>query len=237
VSCKKGEQLFEWGQEMADNNLYRIVLADDHVLIRHGIKNLISQNSDLQVVGEVSNGEELLALLDNETVDLVILDISMPKIGGMEAVGLAKAKCPWLKVLILTMHKSKQYFYHAMAAGADGYLVKDDSDEELLIAVRKIQSGKNYISPFLAEDFADDVINSYRKEKKSPFQELTKREKEILQFVVDGYTSKQMADNLGLSPRTVDHHRSNLLHKFKMKNSVDLVNFAVRNGFVTPGKY
>lgn len=222
---------------MAEHNPYRIVLADDHVLIRHGIRNMISQNVDLQVVGEVSNGEELLSMLDGETVDLIILDISMPKIGGLEAVGLAKAKCPWVKVLILTMHKSKQYFYHAMAAGADGYLVKDDSDEELLIAIRKIQSGKNYLSPFLAEDFADDVINAYRSEKKSLFQELTKREKEILQFVVDGYTSRQMADNLGLSPRTVDHHRSNLLRKFKMKNSVDLVNFAVSNGFATPAKY
>lgn len=222
---------------MADTHPYRIVLADDHVLIRHGIRNIISQNDDLEVVGEVGDGEELLKLLDKQAVDLVILDISMPKIGGMEAVGLVKSKCSWVKVLILTMHKSKQYFYHSMTAGADGYLVKDDSDEQLLIAIRKIQSGKNYISPFIAEDFADDVINTYRGERKSPFQQLTKREKEILQLVVDGYTSKQMADNLGLSPRTVDHHRSNLLRKFQMKNSVDLVNFAVRNGFVTPAKY
>jgi len=222
---------------MADTHPYRIVLADDHVLIRHGIKNIISQNDDLEVVGEVGDGEELLKLIDRQPVDLVILDISMPKIGGMEAVGLIKTKCSWVKVLILTMHKSKQYFYHSMTAGADGYLVKDDSDEELLIAIRKILAGKSYISPFIAEDFADDVINTYRGERKSPFQQLTKREKEILQLVVDGYTSKQMADNLGLSPRTVDHHRSNLLRKFQMKNSVDLVNFAVRNGFVTPVKY
>ncbi|WP_136795138.1 MULTISPECIES: response regulator transcription factor [Desulfosediminicola] len=222
---------------MVETHPYRVVLADDHVLIRHGIKNIISQNDDLEVVGEVGDGEELLELLDRQPVDLVILDISMPKIGGMEAVGQVKAKCSWVKVLILTMHKSKQYFYHSMTAGADGYMVKDDSDEELLIAIRKIQSGKSYISPFIAEDFADDVINTYRGERKSPFQQLTKREKEILQLVVDGYTSKQMADNLGLSPRTVDHHRSSLLRKFQMKNSVDLVNFAVRNGFVTPVKY
>ncbi|WP_136807976.1 response regulator [Desulfosediminicola flagellatus] len=222
---------------MAENDPYRIVLADDHVLIRHGIKNIIAKNCNFQVVGEVSNGEELLSLLETEKVDLIILDISMPKIGGMEAVGLVKAKWSWIKVLILTMHKTKQYFYHAMTAGADGYLVKDDPDEELLTAIRKIQSGKKYISPVLADDFTDDVINSYQNEKKSPFQELTKREKEILQLVVDGYTSRQMADSLGLSPRTVDHHRSNLLRKFQMKNSVDLVNFAVRNGFVTPAKY
>jgi len=222
---------------MVHDSPYKIVLADDHVLIRHGIKNLLSQNEELQVVGEASSGEELLLFLDNNPVDLIILDISMPNIGGLEAVTLVRTRYPQVKILIFTMHKSKQYFYHAMTAGADGYLIKDDSEEELLVAIRKIQAGKNYLSPFLAEDFADDVINTYRRERKTPFQELTRREKEILQLVVDGYTSKQMADKLGLSPRTVDHHRSNLLRKFGMNNSVDLVNFAVRNGFATPAKY
>ncbi|WP_163337084.1 response regulator transcription factor [Desulfopila sp. IMCC35008] len=222
---------------MKDTAPYRVVLADDHVLIRHGIKNIIARDSGLQIVGEVCNGEELLDLLQEDTVELIILDISMPKIGGMEAVAMIKGKYPWIKVLMLTMHKNKQYFYHAMSAGADGYLVKDDSDEELLVAINKIRSGKNYISPYLAEEFADDVINSYRSDKRNLFQELTRREKQILQFVVDGYTSRQVADQLGLSPRTVDHHRSNLLKKFQMNNSVDLVNFAVKNGFVTPQKY
>ena len=222
---------------MVETGAYRVVLADDHVLIRHGIKNIIAQGEGLQVVGEVSNGEELLQLLAKQAADLVILDITMPKIGGMEAVSMIKGKYPWIKVLMLTMHKNKQYFYHAMSAGADGYLVKDDSDEELLVAVSKIRSGKNYISPYLAEEFADDVVNTYRHDKRSLFQELTRREKQILQFVVDGYTSREVADQLGLSPRTVDHHRSNLLKKFQMSNSVDLVNFAVRNGFVTPQKF
>ena len=217
---------------MDDTPVNRILLADDHVLIRHGIKNIIAKNSALQVVGEVSNGEELLDNLEKKSVDLIILDISMHRIGGIEAVGLVKGRYPWIRVLILTMHKSKHYFYHAMAAGADGYLVKDDSDEELLVAINTVMGGKNYISPVFAQDFADDVINTYRHKKQITFQELTKREKEILQLVVDGYTSRQMADHLGLSPRTVDHHRANLLRKFKMKNSVDLVNFAVRNGFI-----
>ena len=102
-----------------------------------------------------------------------------------------------------------------------------------MIAIEKVLSGKSYISPYMAKDFADDVINMYRTEKKSPFQELTKREKEILQLVVKGYTSKKMAEKLNLSQRTIDHHRSNLLRKFNRKNSIDLVNFAVRNGFAT----
>jgi DNA-binding NarL/FixJ family response regulator len=157
----------------------------------------------------------------------------MPGIGGMEAISLVKSKYPCTKILMLTMHKNKQYFYNAMAAGADGYLMKDDSDQELLIAIEKVLSGKSYISPFMVDDFADDVISMFRTQKKSPFQELTKREKEILQLVVKGYTSKKMAEHLNLSQRTIDHHRSNLLRKFNRKNSIDLVNYAVRNGFAT----
>jgi DNA-binding NarL/FixJ family response regulator len=213
---------------------YTIVLADDHVLIRHGIKNIIKLNEELEVVGEVSNGEELLACLKNLTPNLVILDISMPKITGIEAVTLVKKKYPQVKVLILTMHKNKQYFYHSMSSGADGYLMKDDSDDELLLAIKKIQSGKNYISPMLTDDFTADIVTAHRNQQSLPFGGLTKREHEVLQLVVEGYTSKDVARKLSLSPRTVDHHRAKLLKKFSLKNSADLVSFAVRNGFVTP---
>jgi len=211
----------------------RVLIADDHVLIRHGIKKIIQNDSRFEVIGEVSDGKELLSFLETQRADIVILDITMPGISGMEAISLVKQRHPWTKILMLTMHKNKQYFYNAMSAGADGYLLKDDSDKELILALEKVQSGKSYISPYMTEDFADDVISMYRNEKKTPFQELTKREKEILQLVVKGYTSKKMAEKLNLSQRTVDHHRSNLLRKFNRKNSVDLVNYAVRNGFVT----
>lgn len=212
---------------------YRILLADDHALIRHGIRNLISNNPALEVIGEVGDGEELLEYLKTEIPDLLILDISMPKLTGIEAVSKVKKLYPQIKILMLTMHKNKQYFYHAMSAGADGYLMKEDSDEELLLAIKRIQSGKSYLSPYLSQDFADDVISAYRNNRSSPFETLTKREREVLNLVVEGHTSKVMAEMLHLSPRTIDHHRANLLRKFDMKNSVDLVNFAVRNGFVT----
>ncbi len=212
---------------------YRILLADDHALIRHGIRNLLSDNPALKVIGEVGDGEELLEFLRKTVPDLLVLDISMPKLTGIEAVSKVKKLYPEIKILMLTMHKNKQYFYHAMSAGADGYLMKEDSDEELLLAVKRIQDGKTYLSPFLSQDFADDVISAYRNNQRSPFETLTTREREVLNLVVDGHTSKVMAEMLHLSPRTIDHHRSNLLKKFEMKNSVDLVNFAVRNGFVT----
>ncbi len=213
---------------------YTVLLADDHVLIRHGIKNIIKRNNDLEVIGEVSNGEELMEFLKTGVPDLIILDISMPKISGSEAVSLVKKKYPRVKVLMLTMHKNKQFFYHSMSSGADGYLMKDDSDEELLLAISKVQNGKTYISPILSDDFAADVIKAHRNHQATPFQGLTAREYEVLQLVVEGYTSKDVAEKLCLSPRTIDHHRSKLLKKFNLRNSADLVSFAVRNGFVRP---
>lgn len=218
-------------------NYYNILLADDHVLIRHGIKNIIKRDPTLQVVGEVSDGEELMSFLEKKTPDLLILDISMPKLSGIEAIGIVKKKYPEVKVLMLTMHKDKQYFYHSMLGGADGYLMKDDSDEELLLAITKIRDGKNYLSPMLSDDFASDVLSANRNQEASPFKSLTKREEEVLHLVVGGYTSKAMAEKLCLSPRTVDHHRAKLLKKFNMKNSVDLVNYVIRHGFVSTDKF
>ncbi len=221
----------------SDRNHFKILLADDHVLIRHGIKNIIKRDPTLQVVGEVCDGEELMRFLAKDMPDLLILDISMPKMSGIEAIGLVKKRYPQVKVLMLTMHKNKQYFYHSMSSGADGYLMKDDSDEELLLAIGKIRDGKNYLSPMLSDDFASDVLSAHRNQESSPFKEMTKREEEVLGLVVEGYTSKAMAEKLCLSPRTVDHHRSKLLKKFKMKNTVDLVNYAIRHGFVSSEKF
>lgn len=211
---------------------YRIVLADDHALIRHGLKNIICQNPEWTVVGEVGSGKDLLDLLKKNIPDMLVLDIAMPIVSGIELVGFIKEKYPQIKILMLTMYKSKGYFYSAMSAGADGYLMKDDSSDELLQAIAKIREGKIYLSPMLADDFTDDVLGAHRNRDSGPFTKLTNREKEVLRLVVDGLTSKAIAEKLCLSPRTVDHHRARLLRKFKMRNTVDLVNYAVRNGFV-----
>ncbi len=221
------------GDRMAETQKqYSVVLADDHVLIRHGIKNIINQNEQYRVVGEVSDGEEVLRLLKKELADLVIMDITMPKMNGLEAAEIVKRRYPRTKVLMLTMHKTKEHFSQAMSAGADGYLIKDDSDKELIEAIETIRKGKTYLSPFFAEGFTEDVIQAYRTDEGSLIKKISKREKEVLQLVVDGHTSKSIAEKLNLSPRTVDSHRSNLLKKFDLKKSVDLVNYAIRCGLV-----
>jgi len=213
---------------------YRIILADDHVMIKHGIKIILSLDEQLEIVGEVSNGEELLTTLQSTNVDLLILDISMPKVSGIDLTEILKKRYPALKILILTMHKNIRFLRRAIGAGADGYMVKSDTDQEIFSAINKIRDGKTYISPSLEDEFAKDMLNTYSNPATTDtFKGLTKRERQILGLVVDGLTSKQMAAKLNLSPRTVDHHRASLLKKFNIKNSVDLVNFAIRNGYVT----
>ncbi len=211
---------------------YRIIIADDHSLIRKGLRTIIEIESDIQVIGEAGDGQELLDLLSDEQPDLIIMDISMPRINGIEAVREVVEKYPGVRILMLTMHRNSQYFYNAISAGAHGYLMKDDSDTELLTAIRTVQSGKSYVSPQLSNEVTDDMISAFRDHREIPLIQLTDREREVLQFVVKGYTSKKMADILCLSPRTVDHHRAKLLKKFKMKNTVDLVKHVVRNSIV-----
>jgi len=213
---------------------YRIVLADDHELIRQGLKNIISRSADLEVVDEVSDSETLQNMLDSAIVDLLVLDISIPTINGIELTEIFKKRYPRMKILILTMHQNVGYLRRAVIAGADGYLVKTDCSEEILAAIDSIQEGETYISSSLRAEFSEDMLESLgdRSTARS-FKDLTRREKQVLTMVAAGKTSKQMAAELGLSPRTVDHHRASLLRKFKLKNSVDLVNHAIKQGYIT----
>ncbi|MCI5208294.1 MAG: DNA-binding response regulator [Candidatus Electrothrix sp. ATG2] len=204
--------------------LYRIIIADDHSLIRQGIKAMIAQEPGLEVIAEAADGRELLDALKKKHPDMVILDISMPQVSGIEALGEIHRLYPEIRILVLTMHSNVQYCYHALSAGAHGYLLKDDSDTELLPAIQQIRHGKDYMSPQLTPEISKQI--------RDPKKKLTKREEEVLELVVNGLTSKQIGKKLRLSPRTVDRHRSSLLKKFNMKNSVDLVNYVVKNSLI-----
>jgi DNA-binding NarL/FixJ family response regulator len=205
---------------------YRIVLADDHVLLRQGLSRIIEGTADLKVVGEAGDGLELMSLLKTVVPDMVILDISMPHLRGLEAARLIKEKYPEAKVLILTMHKDAEYVSRAFSAGADGYLVKEDADHELFSAVEKIRAGGHYLSPRLSEGLAEEWVRIQSGDQKL----LTAREKEVLRLIVEGNSNKEIADILFISVRTVERHRANIMDKLNLKNTADLIKYGIREG-------
>jgi len=210
-----------------------IVVADDHALIRQGLKRIIETKVDYKVVGEASDGLELLSLLKKLYADLILLDISMPNLRGLEAIPEIKA-IHAAKIIILTMHGEKEYLYQALAAGADGYLLKDDPETELFAAIKKVRDGQTYVSPRLAGELLN-VWTQLRQGNgnilKGPDQ-LSNREKQILKMIAEGKTSKEIADLLFISPRTVEHHRMNLMTKLSLKNTAALTKYALNHGYV-----
>lgn len=213
---------------------YRIVLADDHVMFRQGIKNILEKNKELEVVGEAGDGLDLLKLLKDVTPDMVILDISMPNIRGLEATKEIKMTFPNIRVLILSMHRDKEFLYSAITAGAEGYLLKADADTELFAAINKIRRKGHYISPLLTEDMANDLFQVRHKQPPTPQEEiLTTREREILKLIAEGASNKEIADLLSISVRTVENHRAHVMGKLNFKSTAALIKYAIRKGYTS----
>lgn len=206
----------------------RILLADDHVLFRKGVRRILEEVPEFQVVAEVGDGLELLQVLRETPVDIVLLDISMPNVRGIEVtLEIAKAH-PQVKVLILTMHKSKEYLYHSISAGARGYLLKEDPDTVLVSAIREIWGGGIYVSPLLSQH----LVDGFRKGRTDhPLEPLTLREREVLELIAEGKSSREIAEVLFISTRTVQHHRANMMRKLKFKKSTELVRYAIQKGY------
>ena len=210
------------------------MLADDHVLVRQGLRRILEGMADLEVIGEASDGLDLLDLLNRLTPHMVILDIFMPKLRGIEAIHEIKMIHPDVNILILTMHKDKEYLYLALSAGAKGYLLKEDADKELFSAIEKIRQGKTYFSPYFSEEVIDDLVQIGRGDAKSIFEidPLTTREREVLKLIAEGKSSKEIADLLFISVRTVDNHRANIMEKLNLKKATDLVKYAIQKGYI-----
>lgn len=212
---------------------YRIILADDHLMFRSGLKRIIEDAGWLAVIGEAGDGIQLLELLKKAKPDLVILDISMPKLRGLEAAREIKSRYPDVKILFLTMHRSRDYFLEALAAKADGYLLKEDSHQQLIAAIETIRDKKKFLSPRMAEELSQHLPELIAGTQSSQTDRLSTREKEVLTLLAEGKSSKQIADLLYISLRTVDHHRASLKKKLKVGNVVDLVKYAIRKGYTS----
>lgn len=214
---------------------YRIVLTDDHVLLRQGLRRIIEGVGDLEVIGEAGSGLELLRLLrECAPPHLIVLDISMPNLRGIETIPEIKAIHPQVKVLVLTMHRDRGYLIEAMGAGADGYLLKEDADTQFFSAVEKVRQGKVYVSPKLGDEVAATWALACRGDLRSPAEgeRLTLREREVLKFIAEGQSAKEIADALCISHRTVEHHRANMMSKLNLKGTAELVKYAIANGYL-----
>jgi DNA-binding NarL/FixJ family response regulator len=212
---------------------YQIVLADDHLMFRQGIKRIIEESEGLVVVGEAGDGLELLEILKKSTPDMVILDISMPKLRGLEATLEIKAMYPEVKILILTMHKNREYLMQALSARTDGYLLKEDTDTQLIAAIESIRQGKIFLSPLISKDLTSNLIDFINRSGKPYEGTLSIREKEVLTLLSEGKSSKEIAELLFISPRTVEHHRASINRKLNIQNIVDLVKYAIREGYTS----
>ncbi len=212
---------------------YRIVIADDHRLVRHGLRMMIESCPGLEVAGEVDDGLELLKLLRRLTADMVLLDVSMPRLRGIEAVSEIRSLHPGIRILIVTMHKRREYIHHAFAAGVDGYLLKEDSDLELISAIETVRRGRKYLSPILQQDLPEELAFLLQRGQHPQTAVLTIREAEVLKLIAEGTANRVIADLLCISPRTVEHHRASIMKKLDLKNLADLVKYAIRKGYTS----
>jgi DNA-binding NarL/FixJ family response regulator len=206
-------------------NDFEIILADDHAIFRKGIRKILDEIDGVAVCGEASDGLELLELLKTARPDLIILDISMPNLRGLEATEEIKKLYPEIKILLLTMHKKKSFVQLGLKAGADGFLLKEDADSELYRAIASLKQGDKYFSPLLSSIMFD--LTRTRPETEA----LTRREREILKLLAEGKKSQEIADILFLSVNTVRSHRYNLMKKLKFKSLADLVRYAISYEF------
>ncbi|MCB0033355.1 MAG: response regulator transcription factor [Anaerolineales bacterium] len=207
----------------------RIVLADDHNVVRRGLAALLALEGGFEVVGEASNGEDLLQLVSEQAADVVILDLSMPRLNGLEALRRLKRAQENMRVLVLSMYDDEELIAQALSHGADGYILKDSMDDELFEALETVQKGERYLSG------AIDKVVLNRAPSELSF-ELTAREHEVLQLIAAGHTAAEIADLMCISPHTANRHRANLMQKMGVRNQIELVRLAIQRGLVIIGK-
>ena len=214
-------------------NRIRVFLADDHLLLREGIRSLLGKVPDIEVVGEAGDGKEAVEKVEQLLPDVVLMDITMPELGGLEATQRIKQKNPQVKVLILTIHETSQYLAGMLNVGASGYVVKTTASGELTSAIRAVHHGDIYLYPSIARMLVEDYLHKVKVgDQKSSYEGLTPREREILKYIAEDRKNKEIADLLGISVRTVQAHRTNLMDKLGARDRTELVKYAIRKGII-----
>jgi len=203
-------------------------LADDHAVVRQGFRMILGAQADMEIVGEAGNGRDAITMCEQLQPDVVVMDVAMPELNGIEATRRIMETIPHTRVLALSMHKDSVYVREILRAGARGYLLKDSIDVDLLAAVRSIAKGEGYLSPAVS----DAVLSDYRKHVTDPLDLLSSREREVLQLIAEGKTNKEIAVLLNLSVYTVDAHRGRIMEKLNVHSTSELVRFAVRKGLI-----
>jgi DNA-binding NarL/FixJ family response regulator len=215
------------------NKTSRILIVEDHALLRAGMRSLISKDPTLEVVADLSNARDAIAALRTLEPDLILMDISMPGMNGIEAVIDIKKRYPAMRIIIVTVHKADEYIHSSLQAGANGYLLKDATHEELQVAIRSVLSGKTYLSPDVSGDVIRRYLNARATNKPpSPLLSLTHRERQVLKLIAEGRTNKHIAEYFTLSVKTVEKHRSNLMQKLDLHNASALTTFAIEHGLL-----
>ncbi len=212
----------------------RVLIVDDHAIVRDGINSLLALASDIEVVGEAANGKEGLEKVGKLLPDVVLMDISMPVMGGLEAIPHICKEFPETKILVLTQYDDKEHVFPAIQAGANGFISKMAASSELATGIRAVAAGESYLSPAVAKLF----IEGYQRVTPigvdgDPYDELTDKEREMLRLVVEGYKTRQIADMLAITPKTVDAHKTNLMRKLGIHNNLELVKYALRRGIIS----
>ena len=212
----------------------RLLLVDDHALVRAGLQMLLQAQPDMEIVAEASSGAEAIELAQMNQPDIVLMDVTMPGMNGIEATRRLKACCPEIAVLALTIHEEQEYFFEMLNAGASGYIPKRAAPEELLQAIHTVWQGEVFLHSSVAHALVDDYLQRSSSETNTLLSNLTQREQQVLTLIAEGMTNKQIGEELGISPKTVARHRDNITRKLNLSSRAELTRYAIQKGLINP---
>lgn len=210
-----------------------ILIVDDHVLLREGLQSLLSAQAGMKVVGTAEDAEDGVEKISSLQPDVVLTDLAMPETGSVDAIRRIREAHPHIKIVALTFHKEDGYIHAALRAGADGYVLKDDSRDELVLAIRSVLSGKNYLSPAICDTVIDGYLSGVQKKQLEPsWHALTRRERQVIKMIAKGLKTREIAEVLSLSPKTVEKHRTNMMNKLDLHNVSAVTLYAIQSGLI-----